>query len=122
MKKLNLVLRKEEIENTEEIYFLHVEGEIDHQSKDYFETELNKLLERSERFFVFNFKDLKFVNSTGLGLILAFYEHLENQDKKLVFACVTDPIHDIMTAIGISSLIPSFETETEAVSFLREIA
>ncbi|MFA6917309.1 MAG: STAS domain-containing protein [Candidatus Gracilibacteria bacterium] len=59
---------------------------------------------------VFDFTNLKFINSEGIGYLMEVHTHLVKQNKKLVIVGVNEHVKDVFETIGISEVIPLYPT------------
>jgi len=57
---------------------------------------------------LFDFSELRFINSEGIGYLMEIHTHLVQREKQLVILGVKDHINDVFTAIGINEIIPLF--------------
>lgn len=96
-----LVVKTKEIEN---VMILELEGEIRRGGGD--EPTLHEFmkaeLEKGKRNFILNLEHVKFIDSFGLGEILASSISVHNLGGKLKWACLPRKIHVIFEATVIS--------------------
>ena len=94
-------------------------GEFDKAGYNEVRDELNKSVEGfSAKSLVFDFTELRFINSEGIGYLMEVHTHLIQQDKKLVVVGLNAHVKDVFSAIGMKEIVPSFETEEE---FLKSL-
>jgi len=65
---------------------------------------------------VFDFTNLKFINSEGIGYLVEVHAHLVKDNKKLIIVGPNDHVKDVFETIGINELIPIF---TDLNAFLK---
>jgi stage II sporulation protein AA (anti-sigma F factor antagonist) len=86
---------------------IKLSGEIDHAKAGSIRTGLDKILSTLEyRTVIFDLSGLKFMDSTGVGLILGRYKMLREKNKPL---CVKNPspqADKVLRVSGIYSIIP----------------
>jgi len=63
-----------------------------------------------KRFLVFDFTELKFINSEGIGYLMEVHAHLLKQDKKLVIIGVNDHVKDVFETIGINEIVSIYDS------------
>ncbi|MBI4975228.1 STAS domain-containing protein [Candidatus Peregrinibacteria bacterium] len=86
------------------------DGELDKAGHTEIKEELDKIvLEFPKKTLVFDFKNLKFINSEGIGYLMEIHSHLVKTDKKLVIIGVNSHVNDVFKAIGITQLVPLFD-------------
>ncbi len=81
---------------------VRLSGEMDqHTSKD-FRTRLNEVLNTYDvKSIVFNFKELSFMDSTGIGIILGRYNYIKSKGGKIF---ITDCNKEVTRIINITGL------------------
>jgi anti-anti-sigma factor len=68
--------------------------------------ELNKTIEQFNlKFLIFDFADLKFINSEGIGYLMEVHAHLAQRDRKLVLISPNSHVDDVFKAIGIHEIV-----------------
>lgn len=58
---------------------------------------------------IFDFHELKFINSEGIGYLMEVHSRLMKADKQLVIVGSRDHIKDVFDAIGIAEIITTFD-------------
>ena len=82
-------------------------GEFDKAGQSEIKDELTKAVKETSRAVViFDFSDLKFINSEGIGYLMEIHTHLINKDKKLIIVGLKDNVKDVFGTIGINDIIP----------------
>ncbi|MFA6992163.1 MAG: STAS domain-containing protein [Candidatus Gracilibacteria bacterium] len=64
----------------------------------------------SMRTIVFDFTDLDYINSQGIGIIMEIHNDLKDHSKKLVIIGVKPNVQDVFTAIGMNELVQVYAT------------
>lgn len=67
---------------------------------------VNKFVKTS---LVFDFTDLQFINSEGIGYLMEIHAHLVKTGKKLVIVGANARIEDVFQAIGLMEIVPTFK-------------
>lgn len=68
--------------------------------------------------FIFNLHDLEFINSKGIGFFVSVHSHLAKEKRRLILAEAQDAVMDVMSLVGLTSIIPHYEILEEALSNL----
>ncbi len=71
------------------------------------------------KYLVFDFSDLNYVNSEGIGFLIALHSHLVKLKKGLVFLSAKPHVKDVFYVIGILSIVEYYESMD---SFLKKVA
>ena len=99
-----------------EVRIVRLEGYVDAHTFTDFEEELTKLVEAGHFRLLLDLERLTYINSTGLGLLMATFRQVRQQQGDLVIAKMSDKITNIFNLLGFSRLIHTFPTEAEALS------
>lgn len=87
---------------------LHVKlkGELDHHSADYVRHELDKLIgDKSVMQLVFDFSELNFMDSSGIGVILGRYRKMQGRGGTVSLRGARGQIDKILSMAGMYSVI-----------------
>lgn len=68
----------------------------------------NSIKEFSLKYLVFDFAELKFINSEGIGYLMEIHTHLVQRERKLIVLGLNDHVKDVFQTIGIAEIIPVF--------------
>ncbi|MFH0820238.1 MAG: STAS domain-containing protein [Candidatus Peregrinibacteria bacterium] len=92
-------------------------GEMDETNVEQARKDLTPLLNDSSiKTLVFDFKNLKFINSKGIGYLVSVHTHLAKDHRKLVLTQAQEAVMDVINLIGLTSIISYYETVEEALS------
>ena len=86
-------------------------GEMDETNIEQARKDLAPLLnDSSVKTLVFDLKNLKFINSKGIGYLVSVHTHLAKDKRKLVLTQAQEAVMDVVNLIGLTSIIPYHET------------
>jgi anti-anti-sigma factor len=94
---------------------LRLEGYVDAHTFTEFEEELTRLVEGGKYNLLLDLEKLTYINSTGLGLLMATFRQVRQHGGDLVIAKMSDKITNIFNLLGFSRLISTYPTESEAL-------
>lgn len=57
---------------------------------------------------VFDFQNLQFINSEGIGALVEIHTHLVQKGKKLVVIAPNEHVADVFQAVGLKEIVPIF--------------
>lgn len=80
---------------------------------------LRKLVANGARKMLLNLVDLRQVDSSGVGTIVATYVSLKRQGGELKLLCPRGRVLEVLTLFHLLDNIPSFEDEAEALNSFR---
>lgn len=87
------------------------DGDLDRAGQNAIQEQIDKLVSNfSYTFLVFDFNNLNFINSEGIGLLMTIHAHLVKTKKGLIIIRAKSHVKDVLGAIGIFSLLPYYET------------
>lgn len=104
-------------ENPDRILTLHLGGVIDAHTLDKFERRLGEAIAQGSRSLILDCEELRYVNSSGFGELIRYFDRLREQGGTLVLARVAPKVGIILEMLGLKSLIPmaiSLEAALEA--------
>ena len=101
-----------------DIVVFDVEGEI--RRSDVMDTTLHQLvkaqLDAGKRNILLNFERVEFIDSFGVGEILASYISIQNQGGKLKLAKISRKLYVIFTVTMLHKVLEIFDTEESALA------
>lgn len=65
---------------------------------------------------VLNLDSVGFVDSSGLGVILTLYRHVNERKGSMAISCVKDTVKVLFKLVRLSHMIQVFDTDAEALS------
>ncbi|HHY41401.1 MAG TPA: anti-sigma F factor antagonist [Thermoanaerobacterales bacterium] len=98
---------------------VNLKGEIDHHASLILREEIDNYIEKHRvKKILFNFKDVSFMDSSGVGMIIGRYKKLQNVGGKIGVVNLAPKIERIFQMSGLFSLISNFNDEKEAIDKL----
>ncbi len=106
-----------EIKNN--ILFVYLEGEIDHHTSVDIKATVDKLYQINRlTHILFNFENVTFMDSSGIGLIIGRYKNTVVSGGKVVLVQVKPEVNKILQLSGIYKLMKKYEDEQTAIQHL----
>ena len=100
-----------------DVHILRLEGYVDAHTFTEFEEELTRLTDREKHYhLLLDLERLTYINSTGLGLLMATFRQVRQHGGDLVIAKMSDKITNIFNLLGFSRLIHTYPSEQEALA------
>lgn len=88
-----------------EVLTAYLEGEIDHHSARTIRNEIDISIEKyMPSMLVLDFYDVKFMDSSGIGLVMGRYKLLKENDAELYIINTPTPIYKVMKLAGLERL------------------
>ncbi|HSL88555.1 MAG TPA: STAS domain-containing protein [Ignavibacteriaceae bacterium] len=88
-------------------------------TKDFTET-LHKLIDEGKKNVIVDLSGVKFMNSSGLGMLISGLTTMKKADGHLKLANVTDKIESLLIITKLITIFESYESVDEAVKSLPE--
>jgi len=105
------------------IKVIGLEGEMDEPSLQDIKPNLDPILnDLTVMHVIFDLKDLNYINSKGIGYLVAVHTHLSKNQRKLILCSAQETVMDVMSLVGLTSIIPHFETLEEALQQTPSVA
>ena len=91
-------------------------GELDETNADKtFKSIYDQIWEFEGKNIIFNLTGLKYLNSKSIGYIADVFSNIEDTDCKMYITNCTDWVKDILELVWITTIIPTVDTEKEAI-------
>ena len=68
---------------------------------------------------ILNLSGLKYLNSKSIGYIADVFSNIEDAEGKMYISNCTDWVKDILELVGITTIIPTVDTEKEAIEAMK---
>lgn len=102
------------------ICVVHIVGEVDSGNLPELEGVLKPIIDDVKiKHIVFNCNDLIFIDSKVVGYIAYLHTTLSNVSRFIAFAQTNETINDILMLVGLTTIIPQFNTTEDALSNLH---
>ncbi len=94
-------------------------GEMDEASLDPLKAQLDPLLaDMNIKTILFDLSDLEFINSKGIGYLVSIHTHLSKDNRVMILAGANETVMDVISLVGLTTIIKYFNTVDEALSNL----
>ena len=104
------------MENVGEMVTAYLDGEIDHHSAGEIREQIDSMITRAApSLVVLDFRDVSFMDSSGIGVIVGRYKTLSAIGGKTVIAAPPPQIARIINLSGMQKLIPVWSTVDAAI-------
>lgn len=103
----------------EDITIFDFSGELDETNADNTFTKIYEQIgDFSDKKIVFNLAWLKYLNSKSIGYIADVFSNLEDNDGQMYITNCDEGVKDVLELVGITTIIPTVNTEKEALDAL----
>ena len=97
-----------------DIQIIDIKGDISADKSGEFKEIVKKAFEQSNKV-IFNFKDVNYICSAGLGVIASYYKEAQSKGIEIKFLHLNSNVKEILDRIRLTSFIQSFDNETDAI-------
>lgn len=97
------------------VVILSVRGRLDSSTSDEFEKNLLGLVGSGEDSFVLDLKELDYISSAGLRVLLKAAKELKRKDGRLCLCSVKDYVREIFEMSGFVSFLPIHSTVEDSL-------
>lgn len=92
-------------------------GELDHHAAETAREKVDAALESHEvKSLVFDFTNVSFMDSSGIGMVLGRYRRMGETDGKIAIVSCSKTMRNILNMAGVFSVIDYYDTKEEAVA------
>lgn len=108
-----------EMKKLRDVLLVRLSGELDHHTADGVRQRIDHELEK-DRYphVIINLKELTFMDSSGLGVIIGRYKRINEQEGTLAVCSLHPSIRKLFELSGMFKIISAYEREEEALDEL----
>jgi anti-sigma B factor antagonist len=103
----------EEIQNDINIYRL--KGRLDSDTSQGFEQKLFQAISEGAKNMVVDFKDIDYISSAGLRVIIKANKALIREDGRIILCSMQKYVREIFNMTGIDAFVPTLDTMVDAL-------
>lgn len=112
-----------EFEHGRKALIVRLKGELDHHTAEAVKSRMEEAIESGScRNIVLSMKDLTFMDSSGLGVILGRYKQISAKGGKMVVCGLNPPVHRLFEMSGLFKILSVQENERQAVASLEVVS
>ena len=94
-------------------------GEMDESTVETIKPQLDPLLnDANVKTVIFDLRQLGYINSKGIGYLVSVHTHLSKDQRDLVLAGANEAVMDVISLVGLTTIIKYFNTLDEALRSL----
>lgn len=103
------------------VLVVRMRGDLDHHAVERIRDEIERELRATGyRALVLSFRDIDFMDSSGLGLILGRYRSVTQHGGRLALCEVGEPLRRLFELSGILKIVSVYESEEAAIRAVKE--
>lgn len=91
-------------------------GELDETNADKTFTGIyNEIWDFEDKKVIFDFTNLKYLNSKSIGYIADIYSQIEDNNAMMYISNCDDWVKDVLELVGITTIVPTVDTVKQAI-------
>ena len=108
-----------EMESIGDVLIVRLDGELDHHTADLLRGQMEKEINKGNTLHVLlSLKDLHFMDSSGLGVILGRYKQITSRGGDMIVCSINPVIYRLFELSGLFKIMKIKESEEEALHIL----
>ena len=105
-----------EIPSIENGFLLTFDGNLDSLNVQKVSQQFDDLLQSSSIHLIADFQKLRYINSTGLGILLQVSKRVKDQSSSFSLCHIASTIQEIIDLVGVTPLLDIYPTREEAIT------
>ena len=107
-------------EEKEGVLIFTFSGELDETNADNtFKDIYEQIWDFKNKKIIFNMSGLKYLNSKSIGYIADVFSNIEDNEWEMYISNCDEGVKDVLELVGITTIIPTVDTELEALEELK---
>ncbi|WEK55631.1 MAG: anti-sigma F factor antagonist [Candidatus Cohnella colombiensis] len=112
-----------ELEQRRNVLVVRLKGELDHHTADVVRFKMEDAILRGRcDHVVLSLKELRFMDSSGLGVILGRYKLVKSRGGKMVVSDMSTSVSRLFELSGLFKIISAYESERSALESLEVVS
>ena len=112
-----------ELKQIGKLLVVNIYGDVDHSNAISIRKEIDEAIKSREiTDLLFNFSNLEFMDSSGIGMILGRYKILLSLDGRVYIAEPNECVRKIINVSGLHKIIPIYDNYKIAVKKISEVS
>lgn len=112
-----------ELEHYRKALIVRLKGELDHHTAETVKQRMEEALLRGDsRHIILSLKDLSFMDSSGLGVILGRYKQITAKGGKMVVCDVNPSVYRLFEMSGLFKILSIQDNERQAITSLEVVS
>ena len=102
-------------EKQDAINIFKLDGRLDSNTAQDFETSIFDAISNGSKYMIFNFKDIDYISSAGLRVILKATKALKREEGKIMLCDMQDYVKEVFEIAGFDTFLPIVSTMDDAL-------
>ncbi|SMC20114.1 anti-sigma B factor antagonist [Desulfacinum hydrothermale DSM 13146] len=101
------------------VLVVEMHGKLDITTVPHFKERSASWVEGDHRALVLDFAHVSFVDSSGLGSLVALFKHIKSKEGRLALCCLSQEIQGVFSITRLDRVIPVYEDRSRAVEEMK---
>lgn len=101
---------------------IYPKGHLDAHNVERFEKEMLKLLENNQFNVIVNCKELNYISSAGMGIIMGYLDEIREKGGDIKLCSVSERVYEIFDLVGFTEIYEFLEDEDLAVEQFKNVS
>lgn len=115
MSQSRIELEIEEVKDVDQLTRIYFKGDLDATNIEEVVEKVFKVVNERGPKIIADFSELRYVNSTGIGILLHFSKATQNEGGFFTICSVNKNVADIIRVVGANTLISIYDTFEDAL-------
>ncbi len=103
------------VSTVDDVIVVHLQGKLDHLTSPITQEKLTELIDQGGRKIVVNFKNLDYISSAGLRVLLSTVKQLKNFGGEIRICSLNEIVEEVFDISGFATILKIFTSEAEAL-------
>jgi len=103
------------VSTVDDVIVVHLQGKLDHLTSPITQEKLIELIDQGGRKIVVNFKNLDYISSAGLRVLLSTVKQLKNFGGEIRICSLNEIVEEVFDISGFATILKIFTSEAEAL-------
>lgn len=106
----------------EDVAVIYPKGHLDAHNVERFEKEILKQLESSIYNVIVNCKELNYISSAGMGIIMGYLDEIREKGGDIKLCSVDERVYEIFDLVGFTEIYDFLEDEETAIAKYKDVS
>lgn len=112
-----------ELEHQRNVLITRLRGELDHHTAELVRIQLDEAIQRKQvNHVVLSLRDLTFMDSSGLGVILGRYKQIKGRGGKMAVCDMNPAVRRLFELSGLFKIVHVYDNERKALNGLEVVS
>lgn len=103
-----------------DILYIKCSGRLNIENSIEFENELKEKFKNNIKYIIFNLKEVEYISSSGIRLLVASLKQVQNNNGILVLSEVSEPVLNVLKLVGLDDKFIYTKSDQEAIEYINE--